>query len=205
MRVLLAGRIMTMDDGPRDQQHRIRNTLQLVSSLVTLQAREVEHSETRLVLAVLEAQIHTLMVAHRWTIEADGQCVDLGGMIGDLCAMLETGLVLPDGPLLRIRCTIPTILVAPEHTMPLAFLVTALVAAAARADVRASLSVQVTAMETDGACAITLASSGLAGGNLPAIDGDQGLVAAMVRQLQASLVRDAATGRCLICFAVSAP
>lgn len=193
----------------RDMHHRVKNNLQIVASIISLQARETDSAEARRVLAAVEAQIQTLTLVQRWTLdEGDGRHVDLDGLIGELCAMLSASLMLTDMSRLQVTCAIEPIALNPDQAMPVAFLITGLALRSAQSGAAAPSEAHVTVTQINAMITITLASPGLVGADLARATATKPaprLVAAMVRQLQGTLAHDADGGICTVSFAASQP
>jgi len=190
-------------------QHQLANTLQILASIVSLQARDADSQTARDVHVMIEAQIQAVALVQRRLAEAgDGQPPEAAGLITELCALLEAGLrQLPDASGLRVSCSVSRLALHPGHAMPVALLITA---AAIRVANHAQpqeqnhgaagpLALHVAASGSSGRIRVTIQSAGL--GDLPV----PRLATAMARQLRGALEQDTAGGNWSIAFAPEAP
>lgn len=73
--------------------HRVKNNLQIVTSLLTMQANRIEHPAAREALGQTRARIGGLALIHRLLYEqVDDGCLaklDVGRLIPDLCALFR--------------------------------------------------------------------------------------------------------------------
>jgi two-component sensor histidine kinase len=73
----------------REGDHRIKNNLQIVSSLLTLQASETENQVARDALSAAAGRIRSIALVHDALQDAGGEDVDLGDMLAALGAGLQ--------------------------------------------------------------------------------------------------------------------
>ncbi|MBC7506047.1 MAG: sensor histidine kinase, partial [Sandarakinorhabdus sp.] len=98
----------------REVHHRVKNNLQIVSSLLSLQARYAESADSAQTYAVIQARLAALMHVHRWMYDdATSNGVDLAALAGELCAGLETSLVSPAHSVVSVSCDIAPIVLHP--------------------------------------------------------------------------------------------
>ncbi len=78
----------------REVHHRVKNNLQIITSLLTLQSSRVEEAGAKLVLAQTRARISALALIHRLLYEQDTENkqghVLIDGLVDELCAQLRT-------------------------------------------------------------------------------------------------------------------
>jgi two-component sensor histidine kinase len=193
----------------REVHHRVKNNLQIVASLLSLQVRAADSPDVVQTYAVIQARIQALTQVHRWMYdEATSHGVDLQALVGELCAGLETSLVSPAHPQVTMACRLDAIVIHPDVAVPIAFLVTELATLAAQTATAGPLQVQVTA--TKGSCRATLAIASpgflqtdqLAAASLTPT---ARIVQGMVRQLRSMLVHDPLAGSYSIVFGASPP
>ncbi|MCB1884416.1 MAG: ATP-binding protein [Geminicoccaceae bacterium] len=74
----------------REVHHRVKNNLQIVTSLLNLRARRAVSDEAREVLSDAQTRIRALALVHRSLYAHDEvRWLEFGGFVGELCAMLE--------------------------------------------------------------------------------------------------------------------
>ena len=74
----------------REVHHRVKNNLQIVTSLLNLRARRAISDEARNVLSDAQTRIRALALVHRSLYAHDEvRWMEFGGFVGELCAMLE--------------------------------------------------------------------------------------------------------------------
>ena len=133
--------VSTSDDSPeqalerqaarqREVEHRVKNTLQLISSIVMLQGRRTADEASRLALRAVQTRVAAVSVAHRhvsWTDEAEA--VELSGLVREIVGDLASsaGREGVDIDLDLERVSIPG-----RHGAPLALLVSEAVGNALR-------------------------------------------------------------------------
>jgi two-component sensor histidine kinase len=78
----------------REVHHRVKNNLQIITSLLTLQSSRVEEAGAKQVLAQTRARISALALIHRLLYEQDTENkqghVLIDGLVDELCAQLRT-------------------------------------------------------------------------------------------------------------------
>ena len=175
----------------REVHHRVKNNLQIVSSLLSLQARDATSPEAAEAYALIRQRVNALALVHRWMYHNDeAKGVELRPLLSDLSANLEHGFDGRAGGAGRVTCVCDRIMVGQDTALPIAFLVTELIAGSRRAghadDARAEA-------RTEAASAhLTITSSGFAGED--GFDGfDEGarrIVLGLARQLRNPLAYD---------------
>ena len=55
----------------REVHHRVKNNLQIVSSLLSIQGRETANSEVSRAYATVQARVAALAIVHRWMYESE--------------------------------------------------------------------------------------------------------------------------------------
>lgn len=193
----------------REVHHRVKNNLQIVASLLSLQAREADSPEVVQTYAVIQARIQALTQVHRWMYDdATSHGVDLQALVGDLCSGLETSLVSPDHGLVTVKCRVDAIIIHPDVAVPVAFLVTELASLAAHYGTHGQLDVRVDASAADGATTIAVISAGFEGRDRIAATSmlpTARIIHGMARQLRSALAHDPVTGAYSVRFASSLP
>lgn len=202
----LRAALLEQDRLTRDTHHQVQNSLQIVASMIALQAHDSETPEIRQAYAAIQAQIQTLTLAQRW-MRDDGQAViDLAGLLTELCAGLEASLVSARHPRVRISCTVPAIALHRDHATPAAFLVTELGIIAAAHSLPGVLELAVTATAVADRITISMACAGFAAFDVVTAANRQSaprIILAMARQLGGSVQHDAVNGSYSVGFAAS--
>jgi len=188
----------------REIHHRVKNNLQIVSSLLSLQARESRSAEVAYAYATVQTRVGALALVHRWMYDEDGSHgVDLRALASDLCASLEQGAGAAEQAPITVHCAVERIVVSQDTAVPIAFLITELIGLAARRASPDGLAAQVSATSENGRARLTVTAEqfvdddGLGSGS-PA----RRIIEGMARQLRAPLEHDAATGSYSVAFAV---
>ena len=123
----------------REVHHRVKNNLQIVSSLLSIQARDAAGSDVAQAYAIIQSRVSALAIVHRWMYDSDapggGQNVDLKALTTDLAAGLEQSLAASEPLAISITPTVERLFVGQDTAVPLAFLITELVSCAARLSV----------------------------------------------------------------------
>lgn len=112
-----------------ETHHRIKNHLQLVSSMLELQARQCRSAEARSVLRAAEARVLAIARLQRWAErEGDARTVDLGIFLQGYCDDLAGVLLGGDQrPCPQLSFRIAPLEVASSHAVTLALIVAELV------------------------------------------------------------------------------
>ncbi|UEM01898.1 ATP-binding protein [Skermanella rosea] len=89
----------------KEVYHRVKNNLQIISSLVSLKARKSTNPLVRQELDDVRSRIHSLSIVHEKLYQSDDLArVDLSGYVRDLCAHLRTSFTARgDGPELMVE------------------------------------------------------------------------------------------------------
>lgn len=114
----------------REAEHRVKNTLQLISSIVMLQGRRVSDDAARQALRAVQQRVAAVSVAHRhvtWTDEAEE--VELAGLIREIVGDLA-GSAGREG--VDIDLDLESVSIPGRHGAPLALLVSETVGNALR-------------------------------------------------------------------------
>jgi len=173
--------------------HRIKNNLQLVHSLLQLQAGSTKSSETRDSLERAAARVLVFARVHERLYKTrDVEGVDLQAYLGDLCRDIEESLAGPEeGP--SISLSIAPLRLPIESVLPLGLVVNELLDNAARhAYGQGPGVIELTLECPEGAaeCQLAVADQGpgLPEGTLPATGGmGTMIVKALTRQLGGTL------------------
>lgn len=204
----LRGSLVEQQRLTREVHHRVKNNLQIVSSLLSLQARGADSIESAQTYAVIQARLAALMHVHRWMYDdATSNGVDLAALAGELCVGLEASLVSPAHPGVSVVCETESITLHPDAAVPVAFLITELANLAALHVAPGRLEVRVTATQDAELTCLAIESAAFVGTDPIAAASrtpTAKIIHGMARQLRSTLIHDAAAGRYSVTFAGSA-
>lgn len=117
-------------DRQRETDHRAKNTLQLIVSLIQLQSRRAGDENVRRALRDLLQRIAAVSVAHRRTEHAAGrEQVDVAGLVKDLASELAASAGRPE---IEIALDLDPALAPARHGPPLALIASEALANALR-------------------------------------------------------------------------
>jgi len=190
----------------REVHHRVKNNLQVVSSLINLHARAAQSAEATAAYASISRRVDALAVVHRnhYAELEENRGVNLRSLIGELSANLRA-TAPGEASRLAILIDVPTVYVGQDTAIPLAFLITELVELAMTQDAAASLRVSVLRQpEPDRACLVVGSAALVDGSALSAlVAGRYGrILEGLSRQLRSPLERDGPAGSYKVCFPI---
>ena len=90
--------VVSMDATIREIHHRVKNNLQTVSSLLRLQSRRVQASESREALEEAVRRVRSIALVHEMLAQAGGDEVDFGEVMRPIVRLAEEALLTPDRP-----------------------------------------------------------------------------------------------------------
>src|SRR5689334_20685591 len=94
-----------------EEDHRISNSLSVISSLVRLKATDAKIDDVRQILLDVAGRIDTVARLHRLLARSETTAVPLGQFLGDVCSAMMS-IAANDGPL-RIAIECPDELTVP--------------------------------------------------------------------------------------------
>ena len=204
----LRGALVEQQRLTREVHHRVKNNLQIVSSLLSLQARAAVSIESAQAYAFIQARLAALMHVHRWMYDdVTSNGVDLAALAAELCAGLETSLISTAHPVVAVACETAAIVLHADVAVPVAFLVTELANLAALNGAPGRLQIRVTAAVAGDLICLTIESAGFVGADTIAaasLNPTARIINGMARQLRSSLIHDAAVGCYTVTFSGSA-
>lgn len=117
----------------REINHRVRNNLQVMNSLLNLQSRRAQSPEQAAIFQDVQRRLNALGIVHSAFYQGDDlRAVDLAILLPDLCRSTEQQLTTEWGrPVITMHCP-ESVYALPDAALTLAFLVTELIAEAAQ-------------------------------------------------------------------------
>lgn len=107
----------------KEIHHRVKNNLQLISSIINMQIRGAEHHETKTVLRRVQERVLSLATIHRDLYQSqDGGRVNVGALITEIVEK-STELAAPDGSKVNVTMNVQPICLFPDQAVPLSMLV----------------------------------------------------------------------------------
>jgi two-component sensor histidine kinase len=195
----------------RDVHHRVKNSLQIISSLLSLHARGATTADTVDAYAAMQARVNALTIVHRWSLDDDETGgVDLRAMLGDLAGAIATSLASPHrAPAAVSTAAVDAVTIRVNAAIPIAFALTELANIAVNGGTRATdadgaLAIAIGARRDGARVTVWLAAPAFADSD--ALAGrarapSTRIVHGMVRQVGGTLRHDPAAGAYAIDFA----
>ena len=181
----------------REVHHRVKNNLQVISSLINLHARGAQVEEAVRAYASIQRRVDALAVVHRhhFAEMEDNRGLGLRAVIGELASNIRA--TSPENSSLSIMLDIEPWLVTQDIAIAVAFLLTEIIELAMGIVSNAQIHISVRQGETPGTAILRVSSPAL-------VDGDALLTAlgqryarvieGLSRQLRAPLHHDPLTG-----------
>jgi two-component sensor histidine kinase len=111
----------------REIHHRVKNNLQIVTSLLNLYARLPRSGAFREAFADLQIRINALALVHRHLYESeDLKEIDLAPFMRNLCGLLQDGSGVPNRRV-TVQLDVPDLRMSGDRAVPLALLTTEIV------------------------------------------------------------------------------
>jgi two-component sensor histidine kinase len=115
----------------REIHHRVKNNLQMISSLLNLQAGEIRSPRLRRFFGDAQNRVLTLSILHRHLYERTSWAlVDFQRFISDLVRQISVGSADAGGPSPRFHIRAPIMAVGPDVAIPVGLIVTEVVSRA---------------------------------------------------------------------------
>jgi two-component sensor histidine kinase len=115
----------------REIHHRVKNNLQMISSLLNLQAGEIRSPRIRRFFGDAQNRVLTLSILHRHLYERSSWAlVDFQQFISDLVRQISVSGRRPDLPQPRYHIRAPIMAVGPDIAIPIGLIVTEAVSSA---------------------------------------------------------------------------
>ena len=192
----------------REVHHRVKNNLQIVSSLLSIQAHETKNPDVAHAYGTVQTRVNALALVHRWMYDdapqgATGRAVDIKALLTDLCAGLEHQLTVLEGAQVHVRADFDRGIASQDTAVPLAFLLTELASVAVGKLGARELDVSMTRDSGGERGALRLASAAFRGNDTFAESPREPasrIVLGMARQLRGALRHDNDAGSYTIDF-----
>ena len=147
----------------REVHHRVKNNLQLISSIINMQMRQIDSAEARHVLRRVQDRVLGLATIHRNLYQTDAGTIRADVVLREIVSQLALMGAQPEGDT-RIEAELEPLELYPDQAVPLSLLVTEATTNAVKYVGRPKgggtpwieVSLRV---EGDGAAAITIANS----------------------------------------------
>ncbi|MEJ6403700.1 sensor histidine kinase [Yoonia sp. 2307UL14-13] len=107
----------------KEVHHRVKNNLQLISSIMNMQIRNAEHDETKFVLSRVQDRVLSLATIHRDLYQSQhGGLVDVGALVSEIVEK-SVELVIQDANDVRVDTRIEKVMLYPDQAVPLSLMV----------------------------------------------------------------------------------
>ncbi|WP_085340823.1 sensor histidine kinase [Aquidulcibacter paucihalophilus] len=114
------------DNLVRELHHRVKNNIQVVLSLLSLQARQLETAEQRAPLEQVQSRVTALALVQRLIVESDdlahASTIDVQLLLVDLCAQVRRSYPI-QMQRITIECRCPALPVATDLAVPISMFV----------------------------------------------------------------------------------
>jgi two-component sensor histidine kinase len=147
----------------REVHHRVKNNLQVVSSLISLHARGARGAEAAAAYATIQRRVDALAVVHRNRTELEeSRGVPLRPLIGELTSNLRAS-VAPETANMAITLEVTPAFVSQDTAVSVAFLITELIELAMFRDPDGAVKISLKPGKAAGWAELSLTATGLAG------------------------------------------
>lgn len=151
----------------REIHHRVKNNLQMISSLLNLQAGEIRSPRIRRFFGDAQNRVLTLSILHRHLYERSSWAlVDFQQFISDLVRQISVGRRSPDRPQPRYQIRAPIMAVGPDIAIPIGLIVTEAVSSALNRSFEnvTAPEIRIEAADEAGTVELTIEDNGAGGG-----------------------------------------
>ena len=148
----------------REIHHRVKNNLQMITSLLNLQAGEIRSPRIRRYFGDAQNRVLTLSILHRHLYERTSWAlVDFQRFISDLVRQISVVGTNDNRSVPRFHIRAPIMAVGPDTAIPVGLIVTEAVSAALRHDFSdvAMPEIRIEAAESDGQVTFVIEDNGL--------------------------------------------
>ncbi|WP_233142377.1 sensor histidine kinase [Gluconobacter sp. DsW_056] len=117
----------------REIHHRVKNNLQVVASLLNLQASRIRSHEAREEFRLVRDRVRALATLHRYLYSESGlSALDVQSFLEELCSILLSANSMNAQTRIRLRLDIEHVLISPDQAVPIALIVTEVLSNALR-------------------------------------------------------------------------
>jgi two-component sensor histidine kinase len=157
----------------REIHHRVKNNLQMISSLLNLQAGEIRSPRIRRFFGDAQNRVLTLSILHRHLYERSSWAlVDFQQFISDLVRQISVGRRGADRPQPRYQIRAPIMAVGPDVAIPIGLIVTEAVSSALNRSLEGTTAPEIRIEAADRAGTVELTIEDNAAGNGGGIGAD---------------------------------
>lgn len=175
----------------REIHHRVKNNLQMISSLLNLQAGEIRSPRIRRYFGDAQNRVLTLSILHRHLYERSSwSLVDFQQFISDLVRQISVGRRGAERQAPRYHIRAPIMAVGPDTAIPVGLIVTEAVGIALGHDFTgvAAPEVRIEAVESNGQVELVIEDNGVGEGEgMHGPDGRGGFGLSLIRGLAMQL------------------
>ena len=109
----------------KEIHHRVKNNLQIIASLLNLQANRIRQPEARAEFASARDRVRALATLHRYLYtEGELQTLNMRSFLQELCAQLFQAIGEKQGRRIQLHIEAPEIQMATDQAVPLSLVVT---------------------------------------------------------------------------------
>ena len=190
----------------REVHHRVKNNLQVISSLINFHARSARSPEATQAYASIQRRVDALAVVHRYHFAEmeENRGLGLRSVLGELASNIRA--TAPEGSRIGIVLDVDPFFVTQDTAVAVAFLVTELVELATTCDPQAQLRISLKPATEPMRATLRLSSRALVDSD-PLRDGLRDrygrVIEGLTRQLRSSLQHDPLSGAYEIAIAVT--
>lgn len=147
----------------REVHHRVKNNLQVISSLINFHARAARSVEATQAYASIQRRVDALAVVHRHHFAEleENRGLSLRSVVGELASSIRA--TAPEGSRIGIALDVQPFLATQDVAIAIAFLITEIVELAMSVDPTAQLRISVAASDMPDRAALRIASPALIG------------------------------------------
>lgn len=108
----------------KEVHHRVKNNLQLISSILNMQIREAEHAETKQILRRMQDRVLSLSTIHKDLYQtSNAGLVDMGELLREIISK-STDIGTENPFDIRVESAIDHVLLYPDQAVPMSLLAT---------------------------------------------------------------------------------
>jgi two-component sensor histidine kinase len=183
----------------REVHHRVKNNLQVVSSLINLHARGASDPAVTAAYASIQRRVDALAVVHRnhYAELEENRGVGLRALIGELASNLRA-TATPEAAHMSITLDIMPAFATQDVAVPVAFLITEVVELVMACDPGGRTAISLHPCDTAGRALLTIDAPSLNAevcAGHPSMDRFRRIIEGLARQLRAKLDHQEQTGR----------